>query len=460
LEEALAITLEPTLVEKLVAEVRGPILLPDHPDYDEVRKVWNGMIDRSPAIIVRTTGNADVIAAVNFARENDLAVSVRGGGHSAAGSAVADDAMMIDLSLMTGVHVDAKARTARVQGGATWGIYDRECQVHGLASTGGVISTTGVGGLTLGGGLGWLMGKYGLTIDNLVSADVVTADGRLVTASEDENPDLFWALRGGSGNFGVVTSFEFRLHPVGPVITGGLVAWPVSMARETLDFHAGFTAKAPDELNSFLVFTGAPDGSGNIAAFIGCHCGSLEDAQRDLRPVKEFGPPALDALGPMPYTALQSMLDAGFEPGQQVYWKATFLQALSEGAREVLASYAEQLPSPLCSIVIEHFHGAVQRVAADATAFEDRDADFNVAIVGIWHDSADADRHITWARSLFDALQPYSTGGAYVNYMGVGDDAERIRAAYGSNYDRLAGIKQKYDPGNLFRANLNIQPRA
>jgi len=365
---------------------------------------------------------------------------------------------MIDLSLMRGVHVDAEHRTARVQGGATWGDYDRECQVFGLGSTGGVISTTGVGGLTLGGGIGWLMGKHGLAIDNLVSVDVVTADGKVITASESENVDLFWALRGGSGNFGVVTSFEFRLHPVGPMVTGGLVAWPIDAARDCLDFFARFTAEAPDELGSFMAFTGTPDGSALISAYLGCHSGSQEDGARALQPVKEYGPPILDALGPIPYTAMQSMLDAGFAPGSQVYWKATFLRDLSSGARNVLARYGQELPSPASSIVIEHMHGAVKRVPPAATAFSARDADFNVAIIAIWQDPEDADRHIAWARAVFADLQPFSTGGVYVNYLGVGDDESRVRDAYGANYDRLARIKRAYDPENLFRANQNIPP--
>ncbi|HWO73189.1 MAG TPA: FAD-binding oxidoreductase, partial [Dehalococcoidia bacterium] len=326
-------------IDELHKRVRGPVLTAEDAEYDTARKVWNGMIDRHPVVIVRATGNADVIAAVNYARQEGLAVSVKGGGHSAAGTAVGEGALMIDLSLMRGVHVDPERRTARVQGGATWGDYDRECQVFGLGSTGGVISTTGVGGLTLGGGIGWLMGKHGLAIDNLVSVDVVTADGKVVTASESENEDLFWALRGGSGNFGVVTSFEFRLQPVGPMVTGGLVAWPIDAARDCLDFFVRFTAEAPDELGSFMAFTGTPDGSALISAYLGCHSGSLEDGARALQPVKEYGPPILDALGPIPYTAMQSMLDAGFAPGSQVYWKATFLRELSSEARDVLARY-------------------------------------------------------------------------------------------------------------------------
>ena len=446
-------------LEQLRGALRGPLLLPGDGGYDESRTVWNGMVDRHPPAIVQATGNADVIAAVNFARENGLPVSIKGGGHSVAGKAVSDDALMIDLSLMNGVHVDPKARLARAQGGATWGIFDRECQVYGLASTGGVISTTGVGGLTLGGGLGYLMGKHGLAIDNLVSLEVVTAGGEVVTASASENPDLFWALRGGSGNFGVVTSFEFQVHPVGPMVTGGIAAWPVAMAGDVLNFYKGLTDTAPDELTTFLAFTGAPDGSGNlIAAMPLVHCGSLEDGAAAVAPIKQFGPPFLDMLGPIPYGAVQSMLDAGFGPGAQVYWKATFITGLSPEAMAVLAQKAQELPTPTSSLVIEHFHGAVNRVAPDATAFPERGSNFNVAIVGVWNDPAHADACIAWARGVYDDLQPFSSGGVYVNYLGVGDDDDRVLAAYGVNYERLAGIKQKYDPDNLFRTNQNISP--
>jgi FAD/FMN-containing dehydrogenase len=452
---------DPEKVEQLRASLRGPLLQTGEAGYEEARAVWNGMIDRRPPLIVRATGNADVIAAVNFAQDNGLPVSVKGGGHSAAGTAVSDEALMIDLSLMDGVHVDAKGRRARVQGGATWGIFDRECQVHGLASTGGVISTTGVGGLTLGGGLGWLMSKHGLAIDNLLSAEVVTADGRLVTASAEDNPDLFWALRGGSGNFGVVTSFEFQVHPVGPMVTGGLAAWPIGSAREVLTFFKDYTATIPEEMTAFAALAGAPDGSGNLLALvIAVHCGALDEGAKAVQPFKDFGPPIMDMLGPMPYAAQQSMLDAGFPKGAMVYWKATFLRELPPEAIEILVRRGEELPTPESNLILEHFHGAVRRVAPDATAFGERNAAFNVAIIGVWRDDNDRDRCIAWARATFDELQPFSTGGVYVNYLGVGDDEERVRAAYGVNYERLAGIKQKYDPDNLFRTNQNIKPIA
>jgi FAD/FMN-containing dehydrogenase len=455
------VTLETAEIQRLREGLRGEALVEGDVGYDDTRKVWNGMTDRKPAVIVRATGNADVIVAVNYAREKGLAISVKGGGHSVAGTAVADGALMIDLSLMNGVHVDAKARTARAQGGATWGIFDRECQVHGLASTGGVVSTTGVGGLTLGGGLGWLMGQHGLAIDNLLSAEVVTAAGEVVTASADENADLFWALRGGGGNFGVVTSFEFRVHPVGPIVTGGLAAWPIEMARGVLGLCKSVNETSTDELTMFAAFGGAPDGSGNlISLMLGVHCGSLEDGEEAVQPIKRFGPPMIDMLGPIPYAAQQSMLDAGFSPGMQVYWKSTFLTGLSPEVIEVIARKAEQLPTPLSNIVVEHFHGAVNRVAPDATAFMERDASYSVAIIGVWTDDADHDRCVAWARKVYDDLQPFSTGSVYVNYLGVGDDPERVQAAYGANYDRLAAIKQKYDPTNLFRANQNIRPRS
>ena len=446
-------------VEALRGALRGALLLPGDAGYDEARAVWNGMIDRHPPAIVQATGNADVIAAVNFARENGLPVSVKGGGHSAAGTAVSDEALMIDMSRMNGVHVNPKTRRARAQGGATWGLFDRECQVYGLASTGGIISTTGVGGLTLGGGFGYLMGRHGLAIDNLVSLEVITADGQMVTASAEENPDLFWALRGGSGNFGVVTSFEFNVHPIGPTVTGGLAAWPIDMSSQVLEFYRAFTAEDSDDLTTFLAFTGAPDGSGNlITAAIAMHIGSMEEGAKALQPIKDFGSPILDAIGPIPYTAQQSMLDAAFAAGSQVYWKATFLNGLSDEALKVIEERARALPTPTSSLVLEQFHGAVQRVAPEATAFPERNAPFNVAIIGLWNDAADADRCIAWARETYEALQPFSSGSVYVNYLGVGDEPERVRDAFGSNYDRLSKIKQQYDPSNLFRANQNIAP--
>jgi FAD/FMN-containing dehydrogenase len=453
--------LDPDKVEQLRAAVRGAVLSPGDDGYDDARAVWNGMIDRRPPLVVQATGNADVVAAVNFARDNGLPVSVKGGGHSVAGKAVSDDALLIDLSPMDGVHVDAKNRRARAGGGATWGIFDRECQVHGLASTGGVISTTGVGGLTLGGGFGYLMGRHGLAIDNLLSVDLVTAAGEVISVSATDHPDLFWALRGGGGNFGVVTSFEFRVHPIGPMVTGGVAAWPIAMAGEVLRFYRSFTETDTDDLTTFLSFTGAPDGSGNlIAATPVMHVGTPEAGAAALRPLKEFGPPMLDLVGPIPYVAQQSMFDAGFAPGSQVYWKATFINALPDEALAVFERYAQTLPTPMSAVVIEHFHGAVRRVAVDATAFPERDSPYNVAIVGMWNDAADADACIAWARGLWDDLQPFSSGGVYVNYLGVGDDEDRVQAAYGVNYERLAGIKQQYDPDNLFRTNQNIKPIA
>ena len=384
---------------------------------------------------------------------------MRGGGHSAAGMAVSDGGLMIDLSGMRGVRVDPVARTARAQGGATWGDYDRETQVFGLASTGGAISTTGIAGLTLGGGLGYLTGKHGLAIDNLLSADVVTADGEVVTATPYRNDDLFWALRGGGGNFGVVTSFEYRVHPVGPMVTGGLVAYPAAAGRDVLDFFKGFIDAAPDEVTTFGGFAGAPDGS-TISLMIPMHCGSLEEGAQALAPLKQVGTPVMDMVGPIPYTAQQSMLDPGFGPGSQVYWKSTFLRELSPGAIDVLVRYGQQLPTPMCGLLVEHLHGAFNRVPADATAFAQRDVQTNVAIVGIWNDPADHDRCFAWVRGVFADLQPFSTGGVYVNYLGIEEAEGRVQAAYGANYDRLSQIKAKYDPTNLFRVNQNIAPRA
>jgi FAD/FMN-containing dehydrogenase len=434
--------------------------LPGAAAYDEARRVWNGSIDRRPPAIVQVSGVSDVIAAVAFAREHDLPVSVKGGGHSAAGSAVSNEALMIDLSGLRGVFVDAANRRARVQGGSTWGIFDRECQVHGLATTGGVVSTTGVGGLTLGGGIGWLMGKHGLTIDNLISAEVVTADAQVLAASESENQDLFWALRGGGGNFGVVTSLEFRLHPVGPMVSGGLAIWPITMARPILDFYLHFTAEAPDELSTSLSFAGSPFGSTPVISLNAVHCGAVEEGQRAVEPVKKFGPPAWDLLRPASYVAQQKMLDIGYPPGACVYWKSTFLTGLPAAAIEKLVELVPTLPTKLSSVIIEHFHGAVKRVAPEATAFWEREAAFNIVIIGAWTDESDETRCIAWARDAYRQLQPFSTGSVYVNYLGIGDEPDRVKVAYGGNYQRLSTIKRRYDPDNLFRSNQNILPSA
>ncbi|MGD9890395.1 MAG: FAD-binding oxidoreductase [Dehalococcoidia bacterium] len=449
-------TIDPTAIARFRSSLDCAVLLPDHADYDAARGVWNGMIDRRPAIIVRPASVADVVAAVNFARENDLLVAVRGGGHNAAGLAVCDGGIVIDLSSMRAVLVDPDERRARVEGGATWGDFDREAQAYGLATTGGVISTTGVGGLTLGGGLGWLMRRYGLACDNLRSVEVVTAGGEVVYASEQDHADLFWGLRGGGGNFGIATSFEFQLHPVTEVL-GGMLIHPAERAAEVLRFVREFCATAPDELTVFAPLMTAPDGQ-RVLALLVCYNGPIEAGEAALRPLREYGPPVVDDVKPMPYKDLQGMLDEGFPAGLQVYWSGHFLTSLADEAIDVLVDRFATVSSPLNALLLEQFGGAVGRVGRDATAFDHRDAAFNLAIVARWNDPAEADQHIAWARDVWQSMRPYATG-AYVNYLGIDDSAERVKDAYGAGkYERLAALKSKYDPTNLFRLNQNIKP--
>jgi FAD/FMN-containing dehydrogenase len=416
------------------------------------------MIDRRPALIAQCASVADVQAALAYARAEGLPVAVRGGGHSAAGLASIEGGVVIDLRLMNQVEVDPEARTARAGGGATWGQFDAATQAHGLASTGGAISTTGIGGLTLGGGIGWLMRKHGLACDNLIAAEVVTANGEVVIASAAENGDLFWGLRGGGGNFGVVTAFTFQLHPLTEV-TGGLLIHPADRGRDLLHFYRDATGTAPDDLTLFAGLMTSPDGM-PISAMVLSHQGEAEAAERDLAPIRAFGPPLADMVQRVPYTAQQAMLDDGFPAGLQVYWKAHFLTALDDEAIDILVEHYGRITSPLSAILLEHLGGAVGRVGEDETAFSYRDAPYNLAIISRWTDPAEADRHIAWARGVFDAMTPYSQG-VYVNYLGAGDDPERVRSAYGaSTYDRLAALKARFDPDNVFSATQNIQPVA
>ena len=451
--------LDETAIEGLRAGLLGQLLRPGEAGYEEARKIHNGMIDKRPAMIARCLGVADIVDAVNLARSADLEVAVRGGGHNVAGNAVCDGGLMIDLSLMKGIHVDAKARTARAQGGVIWGEFNRETQVHGLATTGGVISTTGVAGLTLGGGLGWLMGKYGMAVDNLLSAEIVTASGEVLRASEDENADLFWGLRGGGGNFGVVSSFEFQLHEVGPVVSG-VVAHPSDHARDVLRFFRDFTASLPDELTIFGGLLHAPDGSGTqIAVMLLCHCGPLAEAEAAVRPVKEFGSPVMDAVGPTSYEETNMMMDAGFPKGALNYWKSSFLSELSDTAIDVLVDRFSACPSPMSGLLLEHFHGATTRVGATDTAFPHRDPGYNLLVVSEWENPADSEQNIAWARETYDAMQPHMARGRYVNYLGE-DEGEDPVPAYGPNYERLGSLKNRYDPTNLFHLNQNIKPTA
>jgi FAD/FMN-containing dehydrogenase len=445
----------------LRAQMAGPVLSPSDTAYEDARHVHNGLIDRRPALVARCHGTADVQAAVRFGREHGLEIAVRGGGHNVAGHAVCDGGLMIDLSAMRGVHVDPRARRARAQGGATWGDYNRETQLHGLASTGGVVSTTGVGGLTLGGGLGWLMGKHGMAVDSLRAVELVTATGDVVRASADEHPDLFWAVRGGGGNFGVATWLEYELYPVGPVVTGGLVAHPFAAARDVLRFYRDFTASLPDELTAFAGVLHAPDGSGTkLAAIIVCHAGSLEAGAAAVAPVKRFGSPVMDVIGPMPYTAVNMLFDAGFPPGALNYWKSNFLTALGDAAIETMIERFGVTPSPMSGLLLEHFHGAATRVGPTETAFPHRAVGYNFLAVGEWLDASATPANIAWAREAYAAMAPHFAAGRYVNYLNADEAAESstVSAALGPNWKRLREVKRRYDPDNVFHLNQNIKP--
>jgi FAD/FMN-containing dehydrogenase len=443
-------------VRALIDRFHGDIIRPGTDAYEAARRIWNGMIDRRPACIARCKSVADVQAALRFARENELAVAVRGGGHNAAGLAVCDGGLVIDLRGMRDVIVDPERRVARAGGGATWGEFDRAAAEHGLATTGGAISTTGIAGLTLGGGLGWLMRSYGMACDNLLGAEVVTADGQLARASATENPDLFWGLRGGGGNFGIVTTFELALHPVSTVL-GGMLLYPLARARDVLRVYRDVTASAPDALTVFAAMMHAPDGT-PVVALVVCYNGSAADGERAIEPFHELAPMAGE-VGPVPYTALQSMLDAGFPEGLQVHWRSEFVNAIPDALIDAAVSAFERVPSPLSALMFEQFGGAVKRVPRDATAFDQRDSDYNLVIISRWEDPADAERNVRWAREVSESAAGFTTGRVYVNYIGAGEAPDRVRAAFGADkFERLRQIKRTYDPKNVFRLNQNIPP--
>jgi len=445
----------------------GELLQPTSPGYDAARRVWNGSIDRLPACIARCTGVADVIAAVRFARERGLLVAVRSGGHGVAGHAVCDEGLVIDLSPMKGIRVDPAKRTARAGAGVLWGELDRETQLFGLATVGGIVTHTGIAGLTLGGGIGWLMRKHGATVDNLVSADVVTAEGELVTASEEENADLFWAIRGGGGNFGVVTSFEYRLHPVGPIVLAGPVFHLLEDAPEVLRFYRELIAAAPDELTTIFELSVAPPAPhlpervhGKPIVMVGaCYAGSPAEGAAVLGPLKHFGRPIVDLLEPKPYTALQSMFDPFVPHGWHRYWKSVELPPLTDDAIDTLVEHAAAITSPRSYCIVFQLGGALARVDEAATAFSQRDAAHNVNVNAVWtEDDPDGQRHIAWARDYFEAMQPHAGERVYVNFLGD-EGQDRVRAAYGERtYARLVRLKRRYDPTNLFRLNQNIAP--
>jgi FAD/FMN-containing dehydrogenase len=442
----------------------GALLRPGEEGYEEARRVHNGMIDKHPGLIARCRGVADIVVAVNHARDQKAEISIRGGGHNVAGRAVTEGGVMIDLSLMRGIYVDPVGCSARAQGGVTWGELNRETQLHALAVTGGAISTTGIAGLTLGGGLGWLMGKHGIAADNLISAEVVTASGAVLTASESENSDLFWALRGGGGNFGVVSSFEYRLYPIGPTIIGGLAIHPFSDAAAVLRFFRDFTAAGPDELGVIGALIHSPDGSGTkLAALVVCHAGSLSQAKEDLAELLAFGSPLDVQIGPMPYSVVNTILDAGFPKGALSYWKSSLLSELSDAAIEIaVAQFANCTSSPMSSIVIEYLHGAVTRVPVEATAVPHRSEGYDFLAISEWVDPATTGNNMAWAREAFAAMQPFTANQLrYMNYLDEDDmRGDPARAAYGPNYDRLVQVKNTYDPDNLFHMNTNIMPTA
>jgi hypothetical protein len=455
-----------TASTELAATFGGQFLQPADAGYDDARRVHNGLVDKRPALIGRCRGVADVVDLIHLTRGLGLELAVRGGGHNVAGRATSDGGVMIDLSTMKGIHVDPRARLVRAQGGVTWGELNRETQLHGLAVTGGVVSSTGIAGLTLGGGLGWLMGKFGLALDNLRALDVVTAEGKVLRASSEQEPDLFWAVRGGGGNFGVVTSFEYQLHPVGPAVTAGPIVHPICGARALLEFYRDRTKMLPDEHTLFATLTHAPDGSApdgsgtEVAALVTCHCGSPEDAEKAMRPLKQFGSPVLDGVGPMPYCRLNSMLDANYPKGALNYWKSNFLTELNDDAVGTMIACFERCPTPMGQLLLEHIHGAATRVGTHETAFPHRREGYNFLVLAQWMQPADTSRCVAWARETYERMQPFFASGRYVNYLDDDETGDPVAAAYGPNYRRLQRIKAKYDPKNVFRVNQNILPLA
>jgi FAD/FMN-containing dehydrogenase len=445
-------------IEHASRSFTGQLLLPTDAGYEDRRRVHNGLIDKHPSAIARCRGVADIVDAVTLAHSLDLDIAVRGGGHNVAGHATVDGGLLIDLSLMKGIQVDARARIVRAEGGVLWNELNRETQIHGLATTGGVVGSTGIAGLTLGGGIGWLMPKYGLALDNLRAADLIMADGRVVRASAEENADLFWAIRGGGGNFGIAASLEYKLHTVGPVITGGVVAHPLSRAHDVLRFFRDTCARLPEEMMLVAALQTAPDGSNaKLAAIVAAHSGSLADGEAAVRPLKIFGPPVIDALGRIPYCALNNMLDPAFPKGALSYWKAQFLIGLSDDAIRALVRSFEACPSPMSHIIIEHLHGAATRVPVTNTACTLRTSGFNVVIASQWSSAGETERGIAWARDTFSALTPYLAPTRYMNYLEA-DAVAPADVAYGPNLERLRALKTRFDPDNFFRQNVNILP--
>lgn len=449
------IALSDSGLSSLRSQISGNVLVPGTIEYERARTVWNAMVDQRPGLIARCANTSDVVAAVNFARSHDLLVSVRSGGHNIAGKSVTTGSFTIDLSQMKGIEVDVQGRTARCQSGLKLGELDQGTQTFGLATVLGIATDTGMAGVAIGGGYGWLAGKYGMTCDNLVSAELVLADGRVVTASAQDNQDLFWGIRGGGGNFGVVTSFEYQLHPVTRV-WGGLILHPRSDARNFLRFFREYAAGAPDELTLIALLLCTPDGDPAVGAGV-CYCGPTDQAEKVLKPLKEYGSPLADSVERIPYLEQQKLLDGAWPPGDQYYWKTGLVSNLSDDAIEVLIEHAAQAPGQLSAVALQQLHGAATRVLPDETAFAHRYDHYNFIPLARWTSASEAELNIEWARNIWQAMQPYSDGAVYGNDLGEQDD-DRVGAAYGSNFDRLVQLKNHYDPTNLFRLNLNIKP--
>jgi FAD/FMN-containing dehydrogenase len=452
-------------IERLKTHVKGHIVLPDTPNYDEVRQIWNAMIDRRPVVIVQCAKADDVVNAIAFAREHKLDISIRGGGHNIAGTAVCDHGVMIDLSTMTNVRIDAQKQRAYVEPGATLADFDQAAQIHGLATPVGINSTTGIAGLTLGGGFGWLTRKYGMTIDNLVSAAMVTADGTQLRTSETENADLFWAIRGGGGNFGIVTEFEFALHPVGPEILAGLLVFPFSQAKQVLTQYRKFAVSAPEDLNVWVILRKAPPlpflpetvHGKEVIVLAVFYAGDIAEGEKLIEPLRSFGDTYGEHIGTQPYVQWQQAFDPLLTRGARNYWKSHNFIELQDGVLDAMVEFAGKLPSPQCEIFIGSIAGAPNRVSAEAMAYYHRDAKFVLNVHGRWDDVAHDEKCIAWAREFFQASAPYASAGAYVNFM-TAEEGDRVTTAYGSNYDLLVQIKKRYDPENIFHLNQNIKP--
>ena len=444
-------------IDAFATGLAGRTIRPSDSDYEQARRIWNASIDRHPGLIVRVRGTADVVETIRFARANDILVTVRGGGHNVAGRALCDDGLVVDLSDMRAVIVDPTARTVRVQGGATLGDLDRETHAHGLAVPAGIVSATGIAGLTLGGGVGWLVRRYGLSCDNVLSMNLVNADGAVLTASADENPDLFWALKGGGGNFGVVTDFTFRAHPVSTVL-GGMLVWPRDRAGDVLRFYRDFMARAPEELTCYCALVTSPEGMPIVVA-LACWSGEIAKGEDALAPLRGFGPPVADMIEPMPFPAMQRILDGGFPDGAYNYWRSSFVHGLTDEVIDTIVDFGNRMESPLSATLIEYYGGAAGRVDPASSAFAQRAADYNIGMTAQWLDPTESAKHIAWTRAFYDAIEPHAHGSHLLNFNSEASDAV-VQASFGEHYARLAEVKRRYDPSNFFSQDLNLRAAA